>query len=159
MRVDEGRDGARGVLLVERHRVVGQRAVGGGQRGGEQVPHTGGAHRLEHVAGAADVDVGHLALVVQRVNDEREVQQRAHAAPGEHLADPRVTHVELVVLEARIGEPRRAHVEADDAVVGAGVEQPADGARPDVAGAAGHGVGRHAQYPSASSALDSPLPA
>jgi hypothetical protein len=107
------------------------------------VPHAGRGRRGEHVAGAADVDRGHLPLVVERVADEGEVDERARAARREVAGEGRVADVHLVELEPLVAHRRRSQVEPDHPVGRIRPEQPACDARPDVPRAPGDRVRRH----------------
>jgi hypothetical protein len=98
-RVREPRDPAHGVLLRERHGVVRAGTVGGDRRNGKYMLSPRLGRRLEHVVRAVDVDVVHEALVVNGVEDEREVDERVGPGALDHgVHGPAIPHVHALEL-------------------------------------------------------------
>ena len=73
-------------VLGDRLRVVGEGAVCGRGRGLDHLLDAGVLGSLQHGLGAVDVDVVHLVLVPDRVEDEGEVEQRVDLVALEQLA-------------------------------------------------------------------------
>jgi hypothetical protein len=110
-RVLERGDPPHGVLLGQGHRVVRERAVGGRRRGHQHLADVRLGSGLEDVAGAVDVDLVHRALVVDRVEDEGQVDERVGALAREQLVDPAgVADVELLVAGLGPEGARRSDV-------------------------------------------------
>ena len=144
-RVLEVRDPAHRPVLGDRHRVVRERAVGGGRRGDQHLLGAGLRGRLEHVVRAAHVDVVHRVLVVHRVEHERQVDERVGLLAGQEVARARgVANVQALELDLRPEGARRADVRHHHALGVVALDQPLDQAAADVPRAPGHHVAHRA---------------
>src|SRR5205807_1051373 len=103
------------LVLVDRDGVVRKRAVCGGRRGHEHLPHSGRGRRLEDVVRPAHVDLVHRVLVVHGVEHEGQVHQCIRVLALEELPNPwPVADVELRERHLGVERARRPNVRDDD---------------------------------------------
>jgi hypothetical protein len=132
------------------------------RRRDEHLPDARVGRGLEHVVGAVHVHVVHEALVVDRVEDEREVDQHVGVRPLERrVHGAAVAHVHALVLGLRpVAAPRRRDVRYDDLLGVLAAGEQLDETRADVARAAGDQVAHGAaSYVAAKSTGTTPDPA
>ncbi len=102
-------------VLGDRLGVVGEGAIGGRRGGLDHLLDAGIGGGLEDGLGAVDVDVVHLRLVADRIEDEGEVEERVDLMPLEQLAHlVAVADVGLDELVLLPGARRRPKVDVDD---------------------------------------------